>query len=223
MCLGCLYVGGFLLGLINFVVNIVGVVLFVVIGDVKGYQGYIFNVIVCKDSLIQKMIDFKGKKVVYIVFLLNFGYMVLMVLFFKLGVILDKDYKVIFFGKYDQFILGVNLGDYDVVVIVFDVFDWMVECGVIKVENFCVIWYSEKFLIQDFVYVYDLELNFCDKMFKCFYDYCFIDELKKVFVGFDCFYLINYKKDFEMVCFVVQFVGEFFNCVVYDKQNVGKK
>jgi phosphonate transport system substrate-binding protein len=180
-------------------------------------------VIVRKDSPIQKMTDLKGKKVAHTAPSSNSGHMAPMALFPKLGVTPDKDYKVIFSGKHDQSILGVNSGDYDAAAVASDVFDRMVERGVIKAENFRVIWHSEKFPTQDFAYAHDLEPNFRDKMLKCFYDYRFTDELKKAFAGSDRFYPINYKKDFEMVRFVAQSAGESFNRAAYDKQNAGKK
>ncbi|MBP1317072.1 phosphate/phosphite/phosphonate ABC transporter substrate-binding protein [Herbaspirillum huttiense F1] len=220
---GRLHVGGFSPGPTNFAVNIAGAVPFAVIGDAKGYQGYTLNVIVRKDSPIQKMTDLKGKKVAHTAPSSNSGHMAPMALFPKLGVTPDKDYKVIFSGKHDQSILGVNSGDYDAAAVASDVFDRMVERGVIKAENFRVIWHSEKFPTQDFAYAHDLEPNFRDKMLKCFYDYRFTDELKKAFAGSDRFYPINYKKDFEMVRFVAQSAGESFNRAAYDKQNAGKK
>jgi len=116
---GRLHVGGFSPGPTNFAVNIAGAVPFAVIGDAKGYQGYTLNVIVRKDSTIQKMSDLKGKKVAHTAPSSNSGHMAPMALFPKAGVVPDKDYKIIFSGKHDQSILGVNSGDYDAAAICF--------------------------------------------------------------------------------------------------------
>jgi len=99
----------------------------------------------------------------------------------------------------------------------------MVERGVIKADNFRVIYRSEKFPTQDFAYAHDLEPVFRDRMLKCFYDYRFTDELKKAFAGADRFFPIDYKKDFEMVRYVAHAAGESFNRAAYEKQQSGKK
>ena len=50
-------------------------------------------------------------------------------LFPKEGLTPDKDYKVIFSGKHDQSVMGVNSGDYDAAAVASDVFKRMVERG----------------------------------------------------------------------------------------------
>lgn len=220
---GRLHVGGFSPGPTNFAVNIAGAVPFAVIGDAKGYQGYSLILIVRKDSAIQKMTDLQGKKVAHTAPSSNSGHMAPVALFPKLGITPDKDYKVIFSGKHDQSILGVNSGDYDAAAVASDVFDRMVDRGAVKAENFRVIYRSEKFPTQDFAYAHDLEPKFRDKMVKCFYDYRFTDELKKAFSGADRFYPINYKKDFEMIRFVANTAGESFSRAAYEKQQAATK
>ena len=59
------------------------------------------------------------------------------------GLTPDKDYKVIFSGKHDQSVMGVNSGDYDAAAVASDVFKRMVERGQVKEADFRVIYRSE--------------------------------------------------------------------------------
>jgi phosphonate transport system substrate-binding protein len=219
---GRLHVGGFSTGPTAFAVNIAGAVPFAVIGNDKAYQGYSLLVIVRKDSPIQAMADLKGKKVAHTSPSSNSGNLAPIALFPKAGVVPNKDYKPVFSGKHDQSILGVNSGDYDAAAVASDVYDRMIERGVIKAENFRVIYRSEKFPTQSFAYAHDLAPAFRDKMLKCFYDYRFTDELKKAFAGSDRFFPIDYKKDFALVRHVSESAGESFNRAAYDKQPAAK-
>ncbi|RJF95912.1 phosphate/phosphite/phosphonate ABC transporter substrate-binding protein [Noviherbaspirillum saxi] len=216
---GRLHVGGFSTGPTAFAVNIAGAVPFAVIGNEKEYQGYSLIVIVKKDSPIQKMTDLKGRKVAHTSPSSNSGHMAPVALFPKTGVVPDKDYKIVFSGKHDQSILGVNSGDYEAAAVASDVFDRLVERGAVKADDFRVIYRSERFPTQSFAYAHDLEPAFRDKMLKCFYDYRFTDDLKKAFAGSDRFFPIEYKKDFSLVRHVAQSAGESFNRTAYDKQS----
>jgi phosphonate transport system substrate-binding protein len=220
---GRLHVGGFSTGPTAFAVNIAGAVPFAVVGNEKEYQGYSLIVIVKKDSPIQKMTDLKGRKVAHTSPSSNSGHMAPVALFPKVGVVPDKDYKIVFSGKHDQSILGVNSGDYEAAAVASDVFDRLVERGAVKADDFRIIYRSERFPTQSFAYAHDLEPAFRDKMLKCFYDYRFTDELKKAFAGSDRFFPIEYKKDFFMVRYVAQAAGESFNRAAYDKQSAKAK
>ena len=219
---GRLHVGGFSTGPTAFAVNIAGAVPFAVIGNEKEYQGYSLIVITRKDSGIQKITDLKGKKVAHTSPSSNSGHMAPLALFPKVGVVPDKDYKVIFSGKHDQSIMGVNSGDYDAAAVASDVFDRLVERGQVKADDFRIVYRSDKFPTQSFAYAHDLEPAFRDQMLKCFYDYRFTDELKKAFSNSDRFFPINYQKDFFMVRYVAQTAGESFTRAAYDKQSTKK-
>lgn len=215
---GRLHVGSFSTGATAFAVNIAGAVPFAVIGNQKEFQGYNLILIVRKDSPIQKIADIKGKKVAHTSPSSNSGNLAPLALFPKEGVVPGKDYKIIFSGKHDQSILGVKSGDYDAAAVASDVFDRMVERGIIKAENFRILYRSGKFPTQSFAYAHDMEPTFRDHMLKCFYDYRFTDELKKAFAGSDRFFPIDYKRDFMLVRSVSQAAGESFNRKAYDIQ-----
>ncbi|MEK7750781.1 MAG: phosphate/phosphite/phosphonate ABC transporter substrate-binding protein [Acidobacteriota bacterium] len=215
---GRLHVGGFSTGPTAFAVNIAGAVPFAVKGYEKEFQGYNLIVIVKKDSPYQKLSDLKGRKLAHTSPSSNSGHMAPLALFPPEGLTPDKDYKILFSGKHDQSVLGVNSGDYDAAAVASDVFHRMGVRGQIKEENFRVIYRSEKFPTSSFSYAHDLEPVFRDRMLKCFYDYRFTDEMKKTFDGADRFFPITYQKDWAVVRKVAEGSGEAFNRVAYEKE-----
>jgi phosphonate transport system substrate-binding protein len=215
---GRLHVGGFSTGPTAYAVNIAGAVPFAVKGTEKEFQGYNLLVIVKKDSPFQKLSDLKGKKFAHTSPSSNSGHMAPMALFPAEGLKPETDYKILFSGKHDQSILGVNSGDYDGAAVASDVFHRMAARGQIKEDDFRVIYKSTKFPTSSFAYAHDLEPAFRDKMLKCFYDYRFPEEMKKAFDGADRFFPVTYKKDWAIVRQVAEAGGESFNKAGYDKE-----
>lgn len=220
---GRLHVGGFSTGPTAFAVNIAGAVPFAVKGYADSFQGYNLIVIVKKDSPYQKLADLKDKKLAHTAPSSNSGHMAPVALFPKEGLTPDKDYKVIFSGKHDQSVMGVNSGDYDAAAVASDVFYRMAERGQVNKDDFRIIYTSEKFPTSSFAYAHDLEPTFRDKMLKCFYDYRFPDEMKKAFDGADRFYPVTYEKDWAIVRQVAESGGERFNRAAYDKETAKSK
>jgi phosphonate transport system substrate-binding protein len=215
---GRLHVGGFSTGPTAFAVNIAGAVPFAVKGTEKEFQGYNLIVIVKKDSPFQKLSDLKGKKVAHTAPSSNSGHMAPMALFPAEGLAPEKDYKILFSGKHDQSILGVNSGDYDAAAVASDVFHRMGTRGQISEDNFRVIYRSAKFPTSSFAIAHDLEPTLSKTILKCFYDYRFPDEMKKAFDGADRFFPVTYQKDWEVVRKVAEAGGESFNRAAYDKE-----
>jgi len=220
---GRLHVGGFSTGPTAYAVNIAGAVPFAVKGYADGFQGYNLIVIVKKDSPYQKLSDLKGKKLAHTSPSSNSGHMAPVALFPKEGLVPDKDYKIIFSGKHDQSVMGVNSGDYDAAAVASDVFHRMAERGQVKEEDFRVIYRSEKFPTSSFSYAHDLEPKFRDKMLKCFYDFRFPAEMKEAFDGADRFYPVTYQKDWAIVRQVAESGGERFNRDAYDRETAKSK
>ncbi len=220
---GRLHVGGFSTGPTAFAVNIAGAVPFAVKGTETAGQGYNLIVIVKASSNFQKLSDLKGAKVAHTAPSSNSGHMAPMALFPKNGLAPDKDYKILFSGKHDQSVLGVNSGDYDGAAVASDVFERMAKRGTVKEADFRIIYKSPRFPTSSFAYAHDLEPTFRDKMLKCFYDYRFNDEMKKAFDGADRFYPITYQKDWAIVREVADAGGESFNRAAYDKESAKAK
>jgi phosphonate transport system substrate-binding protein len=215
---GRLHVAGFSTGPTAFAVNIAGAVPFAVKGYADHYQGYNLVVIVRRDSPAQKLADLKGKKVAHSSPSSNSGHMAPLALFPKQGLVPEKDYKIVFSGKHDQSVMGVQSGDYDAAAVASDVFERMIHRGEIKESDFRIIYRSNPFPTSSFAYAHDLEPKFRDRMVKCFHDFRFPPEMQKAFDGADRFFPITYQKDFAIVREVAESSGEKFNRAAYDRE-----
>ena len=216
---GRLHVAGFSTGPTAFAVNLAGAVPFAVKGTAKEFQGYNLIVVVKASSPYQKLSDLKGKKVAHTSPSSNSGHLAPLALFPAEGLTPDKDYKIIFSGKHDQSVLGVNSGDYDAAAVASDVFHRMGERGEIKEADFRIIYRSQKFPTSSFAYAHDLEPKLVDKMLGCFYEYRFPPEMQKAFDGADRFFPINYKTSWEVVRNVAKGSGGGFDKATYEKES----
>ncbi|CAG0977350.1 Phosphate-import protein PhnD [Burkholderiales bacterium] len=216
---GRLHVGGFSTGPTAFAVNLAGAVPFGIKGYEKDFQGYNLIMIVRADSPYQKLSDLKGKKVAHTSPSSNSGNLAPRALFPAEGLVPEQDYKVLYSGKHDQSILGVNSGDYDAAPVASDVFIRMAHRGQVKEGDFRVIFRSQKFPTSSFAYAHDLDPKLVDRMLGCFYDYRFPPEMKKAFEGADRFFPINYKTTWEVVRRVAKGSGESFDRAAYEKES----
>jgi len=216
---GRLHVGGFSTGPTAFAVNLAGAIPFAVKGTAKEFQGYNLIVIVKASSPYQKLSDLKGKKVAHTSPSSNSGHLAPLSLFPAQGLTPDKDYKIIFSGKHDQSVMGVNSGDYDAGAVASDVFHRMAERGQVKESDFRVIYRSQKFPTSSFAYAHDLDPKLVDKMLGCFYDYRFPPEMQKAFDGADRFFPINYKTQWDVVRAVAKGSGQAFDKSTYVKES----
>jgi phosphonate transport system substrate-binding protein len=215
---GRLHVGGFSTGPTAFAVNIAGAVPFAVKGTEKEFQGYNLIVIVKKDSPFKTLPDLKGKKFAHTSPSSNSGHMAPMALFPSQGLTPDKDYKILFSGKHDQSVMGVNSGDYDGAAVASDVFERMAARGQIKEGDFRVIYRSAKFPTSSFAIAHDLEPSLSKKIVDCFYGYRFPAEMQKAFAGADRFFPITFQKDWAVVRQVAEGAGQAFNRTQYEKE-----
>ncbi len=211
---GRLHVGGFSTGPTAFAVNIAGAVPFAVKGTEKAFQGYNLLVIVKKSSPFMKLSDLKGKKFAHTSPSSNSGHLAPLALFPPEGLTPDKDYKILFSGKHDQSVMGVNSGDYEAAAVASDVFHRMASRGQIKEDDFRVIYRSSLFPTSSFAYAHDLDPTLAAKLVKCFTDYRFTPEMVKAFDGADRFFPVTYQKDWE----VVRKTNDSFSRENYDKQ-----
>jgi phosphonate transport system substrate-binding protein len=220
---GRLHVAGFSTGPTAFAVNLAGAIPFAVKGTATEFQGYNLIVIVKADSPFHKLSDLKGKKVAHASPSSNSGNLAPRALFPSEGLVPDKDYKVVYSGKHDQSILGVNSGDYDAAPVASDVFIRMAHRGQIKESDFRVIYRSQKFPTSSFAIAHDLDPKLSDKMLTCFYDFRFPAEMQKAFEGADRFFPINYKTAWEAVRVVAKSSGEEFTKSAFDKMAVKER
>ena len=220
---GRLHIAAFSTGPTNFAVNIAGAVPFAIRGTEKGPEGVSIQLIVRKDSPYKTITDLKGKKVAHTSPSSNSGNLAPRALFPGLGLTPDKDYQVIFSGKHDQSILGVKSGDYDAAPVASDVLQHMIERGVVKADDFTILYTSEKFPTDSYAYAHDLEPKLADKIKRCFFDYRIPPEMAKG-LGGDRFLPASYQKDWEVVRKVSVAAGQNLGRSGYEaEQNKGKK
>lgn len=190
-----------------FAVNIAGAQPYAGIGSVTGLLKYHVLAIVRKDSAYRALTDLKGKRVAHTAASSNSGNLVPRALFPAAGLTPDQDYKVIYSGKHDNSVLGVLRGDYDAGVVADDVLDRMVARGVVKQDQFRVIFKSDPFPSGSMVVAYDLHPNLREKIRSCTLSYRFTPELKAAFHGADRYVTMDYKHDFAAVRAVAKAAG----------------
>ncbi len=184
-------------------------------------QGYNLAFIVKKSSPYTKLSDLKGKKIAHVSETSNSGHMAPIALLPKRGLTPGKDYSIIFSGKHDNSILGVNSGEYDGAPVAGDVFLRMVERGLIKEEDFRILYISPRFPSSSVAYAHNLEPALRDKIVKCVMDFKLPEEMKKPFGDSDRFVPITYQSDWSVVRVVVA-ASESITKVLADKEAASK-
>ena len=217
---GRLHVAGFSTGPTAFAVNVAGAVPFAIKGNDSGIpRSYNLIVIARKDNAtIKSLADLKGKKVAHASPSSNSGHMAPMALLPKQGLTPGQDYKILFSGKHDQSVMGVNSGDYDAATVASDVFDRIARRGTIKADDFRILYRSAPFPTSSFAYAHDLAPELRDKLVSCFTNFKYTPEMIKAFDGDSKFVPATYLKDYAIVREVAEAGGEKFTREAYEKE-----
>ncbi len=215
---GRMHLGTMSSGDTAFAVNVAGAIPIGIRGDASGPQGYQLWVIVRADSPYQKLSDLKGKRVAHTTPSSNSGNLAPRSLFPAEGLVPDKDYKVLFSGKHENSVSGVKAGDFDAAPIAHDILVRMAERGIVKMEDFRIIWTSRNFPPGGLSMAHDLAPALQQKIRECTLNFRYTPEMVKGFQGADRWLPIDYKKDWEIVRKVAQESGQAFTASAFEKE-----
>ncbi len=165
---GRLHVAGISTGPTVFGVNLAGYVPISIMCKGDGTFGYKLQLITHSKSDIRKVTDLKGRKVAHVTPSSNSGNQAPRALFKNLGVVPDKDYKVIYSGKHDNSIMGVANRDYDAAPIASSVLNRMINKGVVKRDDLRIIWESQSFPTTSYGYAHNLRPDLAKKVVDAF-------------------------------------------------------
>jgi phosphonate transport system substrate-binding protein len=211
---GRLHIAGVATGPTVYGVNLAGYIPFALMTKDDGSYGYRLQLITHKGSGIRTVKDLKGRKVAHVTPSSNSGNQAPRALFKAMGVVPDKDYKVIYSGKHDNSIMGVVNRDYDAAPIADAVLKRMVRQGVLKRDVLRVIWQSRPFPPTSYGYVYNLRPEMQKKVREAFLTFDWKGSgLAKEFAPRTRFSAISYKDAWRPIRLIQKQ-----NNVVYTKQ-----
>ena len=165
---GRLHVAGISTGPTVFGVNLAGYVPIAIMGKHDGRFGYRLQLITHKSTDIKKVSDLKGRKVAHVTPSSNSGNQAPRALFKSMGVVPDKDYKVMYSGKHDNSIMGVANKDYDAAPIASSVLDRMHDKGIVNKDDLRIIWQSKLFPTTSYGYAHNLHPDLQKKITEAF-------------------------------------------------------
>jgi len=215
---GRMHLGTMSSGDTAFAVNVAGAIPFGIRGDAGGPQGYQLWMIVKKGSAYQKLSDLKGKRVAHTTPSSNSGNLAPRTLFPPEGLTPDKDYKVVFSGKHENSVSGVASGDFDAAPIAHDILLRMAERGLVKLDDFRVIWKSRNFPPGGLSMAHDLAPALQKTIRECTYAFRYPPDMVRGFQGADRWLPLDYKQDWELIRRVAQESGQAFTRTAFERE-----
>jgi phosphonate transport system substrate-binding protein len=215
---GRMHIGTMSSGDTAFAVNVAGAIPFGIRGDASGPQGYQLWMIVRKSSPFHKLADLKGRKVAHTTPSSNSGNLAPRALFPAEGLVPERDYTIAFSGKHENSIMGVSNGDYDAAPIAHDLLVRMAERGVVKMDDFRIIWKSPNFAPGGVSMAHDLAPALQRKIRDCTYAFRYPADMQKGFQGADRWLPIDFRRDWEIVRRVAAESGQAYNKAAFDRE-----
>lgn len=197
---GRLHIAGFSTGPTPFAVNLAGSVPFALMGGDDGQFGYKLQLYTRKDSGINSIGDLKGKRVAHTSPTSNSGNQAPRALFPGLGLVPDKDYKVVYSGSHDQSMLGVVAGDYDAAPVASEVVDRMAQRDLFSPDDVKILYESKPFPTTSYNYAHNLDPALVTKIKQAFFSFNMEGTtLGKEFKNVTKFLPITYKDDWAVI------------------------
>ena len=215
---GRLHVAAFNTGSNPLAVNCAGFVPFAMMADKNGAFGYQMEIITHPGSDIETVEDIKGKKIAFTSQTSNSGYKApSAILRDKFNLVADKDYEPLFSGKHDNSLLGVANKDYPAAAIANSVKQRMISRGVVKPEQFKVLYSSQTFPTSGYGIVYNLKPELAEKIRKAFFSFNWegtelLKEYSKTEPPQETFIPITYKEHWAVVREVDKAMGVSYEC-----------
>jgi phosphonate transport system substrate-binding protein len=215
---GRLHIAGVASGSNPIAVNCAGFVPFAVMASRKGEFGYEMEIIVHRDSPIQKVEDIRGRSLAFTDPNSSSGFKAPSALLrseFKLTP--DKDFKTAFSGKHDNSIIGVVNKDYDAAAVANSVLRRMIQRKVVDGSMLRTVYKSQTFPTTAYGHVYNLDPELAKKVREAFFTFQWEGtELSREFGKGDppreAFAPITYKQHWEVVRRIDEASGVKYTC-----------
>jgi phosphonate transport system substrate-binding protein len=188
-------------GAMMFAVNLAGAVPFAGKGRVgeKTPDAYQLLVISKKGRGIDTLQDLNGRRVAHSAPTSNSGNLAPRALLPAMGITPDRDYTVVYSGKHDKSVLGVQYGFWDAAAVASGVFERMDARGAIRKQNFNVLYRSGDFPRQAFAYSHALDTDLVARIKRCYAQYQFPSAMVAQLEGANRFMPVDYLKDWQVV------------------------
>ena len=162
---GRLHIAGFNTGSVPLAVNCAGFVPFTMMADEQGGYGYQMEIITHPGSGIDDVPGLEGHTLAFTSPTSNSGFKAPSALLkSEFDLEADKDFKTAFSGKHDNSIMGVINRDYDAAAIANSVLGQMQARGMVKPEQYKVLYTSQTFPTTGYGHVYNLKPELADKV-----------------------------------------------------------
>ncbi len=202
---GRLHIAAFNTGSNPIAVNCAGFRPFTMMASKTGEFGYKMEFITHPGSGIEKIEDIKGKKMAFTSETSNSGFKAPSALMrdqFKMEA--KRDFEPVFSGKHDNSILGVANKDYPAAAVASSVKDRMLARGVVKADQFKVIYASQSFPTSGYGTAHNLKPELQAKIQEAFFSFNWegselLKEFEKSEPPQEKFIPISYKEKWEVV------------------------
>jgi phosphonate transport system substrate-binding protein len=213
---GRLHVAGFNTGSNPLAVACAGFRPFAMMAAKDGSFGYEMEIITYPGSGVDSMEAIKGRTLAFTAETSNSGFKAPSALLkAEYGLEPDRDYRTAFSGAHDNSVLGVANKDYDAAAIANSVKTRMIERGVVREDQFEILYTSQTFPTTGYGVVYNLHPDLQEKVKEAFFSFEWEgSSLEEEFAksGEGQFVPITFKDDWEVIRTIDAASGVSYEC-----------